>query len=154
MIKEAITNILNLSEANNTSDVILRQIGMGSIPLTPKMISRIFPKKKMYYFHALPPAYLSKLLRVKNSKKQISAFTKWDTHMIFKEGPIDMEYTNIIVAVLNGDYNLEFPADVWTTKDKQGKRWIDVQMTNDTYNDLLGDLLTKISKEIYQIHII
>ncbi len=148
MIKEAITNILNFTEANNTSDVILRQIGMGSIPLTPKMISRIFPKKKMYYFHALPPAYLAKLPMLIKSKKQISAFTKWDSNMIFSAGPTDMEYNNVIVAVLEGYYNLEFPADVWTTKDKQGKRWIDVQITTDLYHDDLGYILSKISKEI------
>lgn len=146
MIKEAI------KKTSRSSDKIDRMLGWN-IPLTPKMMKRIYPEnKEMYYFHTINIYDMEKLMKMQGTKKQISCFDNWDMdYQIFQAptGSISFEAT---VAVLKGEYSIKFPEDLWTMYDVDGTRWIDVDSIDKFVKDKnLKKTIKAMSDKIHQI---
>ncbi|MCK5536357.1 MAG: hypothetical protein KAI79_05985 [Bacteroidales bacterium] len=145
MIKEALNNI---NERKSTSHVLVWNLMDGDIPLTPKMMQRIFPNdNKKYYFHTLEFDDIHDLEKLQNTKKQISAFSNFTTSDIFR-GPFNGPQYRPVIAVLHGKYTMSFPEDIWSDRDRQGKRWISRNMAQNIQDVKLKEIVFKISDEI------
>lgn len=146
MIREAITNI---SEGKDRSWQIINMINEGHyIPLGAKMMERLNPTEKMYYFHTSHINDLSNVKRLEKSRKQISAFTEWSGFDIFR-GPDGNEHDEPIISVLYGNYSINFSWDLWTIRDNDGKRWINVrEFLSNNNPEEIKDIFIKITELI------
>ena len=93
------------------------------IPLSPSIMSRIWPKSiRSKAFHLTDYDGLGKLKRMQGKKRSISAFYNIDDYIISSGIKTEGGY----VVELVGDVLVASPDDVSSQPDKSGRRWITV----------------------------
>ena len=93
------------------------------IPLSPSIMSRIWPKSvRSKAFHLTDYDGLGKLKGMQKGKKSISAFYNIDDYMIGSGIKTEGGY----VVELEGDVLAASPDDISSQPDKSGRRWITV----------------------------
>jgi len=93
------------------------------IPLSPSIMSRIWPKSiRSKAFHLTDYDGLAKLKGLQKGKKSISAFYNMDDYIIGSGIKTEGGY----VVELEGDILAASPDDVSSQPDKSGRRWITV----------------------------
>ena len=91
------------------------------IPLSPSIMSRIWPKSiRSKAFHLTDYDGLGKLKRMQGKKRSISAFYNIDDYIISSGIKTEGGY----VVELVGDVLVASPDDVSSQPDKSGRRWI------------------------------
>ncbi len=91
------------------------------IPLSPSIMSRIWPKSvRSKAFHLTDYDGLGKLKGLQKGKKSISAFYNMDDYMIASGIKTEGGY----VVELEGDVLAASPDDISSQPDKSGRRWI------------------------------
>jgi len=93
------------------------------IPLSPSIMSRIWPKSiRSKAFHLTDFDGLGKLKGMQGGKRSISAFYNMDDYMIASGIKTEGGY----VVELEGDVLAASPDDISSQPDKSGRRWITV----------------------------
>jgi len=93
------------------------------IPLSPSIMSRIWPKSiRSKAFHLTDYDGLGKLKGLQKGKRSISAFYNMDDYMIASGIKTEGGY----VVELEGDVLAASPDDISSQPDKSGRRWITV----------------------------
>ena len=93
------------------------------IPLSPSIMSRIWPKSvRSKAFHLTDFDGLKKLKGMQKGKRSISAFYNMDDYMISSGIKTEGGY----VVELEGDVLAASPDDISSQPDKSGRRWITV----------------------------
>ena len=93
------------------------------IPLSPSIMSRIWPKSvRSKAFHLTDFDGLKKLKGMQKGKRSISAFYNMDDYMITSGIKTEGGY----VVELEGDVLAASPDDISSQPDKSGRRWITV----------------------------
>ena len=124
--KDYLTDIVQLSEykAYSIMDLInWDDEGRMMLPVTPKQFEAI-TDKGITAFHITAPKNVSKLKKLEGKKKTISALTglKDDYYLYNDEGI----YSGRGLVQLKGDAVVKFKDDIFSSVDKQGRRWISV----------------------------
>lgn len=125
--KEYIYNQIN----EKTHETIFQKMKSGDIPLTPKMLERIFPINKGHFFHVTDLTNKNRLEKIQKSKKQVSCFTDFYNYEIFG-GANGIEYEYPCTFILEGSYTFGSSEDVYTEPDDGGRRWIQYYEIMDT----------------------
>jgi len=137
---------LRLNEVG--SNRILYFIKNQYIPLTPKMLERIFVIHKEIYYHVTDINNTKKLEKLQGTKKQISCFNNWSSTAIFEYGADGINNSYPVTFTLKGSYTFGASSDIFTEQDPQGRRWISPLDITDNDN---GGLFSKISEDINKI---
>ena len=106
-----------------THETIFQKMRSGDIPLTPKMLERIFPINKGLFFHVTDLTNKKRLEKLQKTKKQVSCFTDFYNTEIFS-GPDGIDYDYPCTFILDGFYTFGSSEDVYTEPDDGGRRWI------------------------------
>ena len=117
------------------------------IPLSLPMWKRITDVKKMYGVHSTSIDGVEKLLRKQRTAAQVSttdtaseAGTRWLSTGVATEGGA--------VALLKGDAAFEADDDIYSFKDKQGRRWVESTYFEKSLPGL-GKHVKKLKNRIY-----
>jgi hypothetical protein len=105
-----------------TSEYIIDRIIKGDIPISINIFDKIDKTKTLTYFHTTSIENYDKLKNM-SKKKQLSVFTKWSNISIFS-GADEIDNKHAATFVLEGKYSFLSGKDIWTERDKQGRRWI------------------------------
>jgi len=114
----------SLNEKDDSSVVILEFIARKFVPISPKMMERIFGDEEGTYFHMLDLLNVPQLRKLQNKRKTVSCFDKWNNDDIFS-GADGIELEEPVCAVLSGKKAVHHNADIWTKFDSQGRRWVE-----------------------------
>ncbi len=134
--------------------------GQFMFPLSTDMLDRVFGKRdgilndligrsnKQRVFHVTSPRNMTRLKKIKGTKKSISAFTKMDYDQ-FKTG---ITGQGGILIDMNASVLISSVRDIYSMMDKQGRRWIAFKylnkMTGDWIEeyDIIDDVVSVIRK--------
>jgi len=95
----------------------------GRVPLAPKLWSRIQKINKVpICYHTTNLNGLKTIQKIQGQKKQISAFTVGDTTVA---GGVETD--GGILIELSGESTLTLDGDAWTSLDRSGTRWWDLE---------------------------
>lgn len=95
----------------------------GRVPLAPKLWSRIQKINKVHRcYHTTDLNGLKTIQKIQGQKKQISAFTVGDTTVA---GGVETD--GGILIELSGESTLTLDGDAWTSLDRSGTRWWDLE---------------------------
>jgi len=125
-----------LDEKNNSSDSIFKKMINWHIPLSPKMLERIFVVNKEEFFHVTDLTNRKKLEKLQGSRKTVSCFTDFNSEDIFT-GADGIDYKFPAVFTLRGSYTFGSSEDVYTEPDSGGRRWIEPQNIMDPKSEEL-----------------
>lgn len=107
------------SAQNNTEMKYL--ISKNAIPISSSMMDRLGYSYEEEAYHMTSAHYLDGLKNIQHSKKQISAFTQGSNELMkLPSNP------NVLVK-LEGTIVIDAASDMWTSIDKQGRRWINLE---------------------------
>lgn len=94
-------------------------ISLRAIPLSEPMMDRLGYSYEVNVYHLTNSRDLAGLVKIQNTKKQISTFSKGGAELARLPSQPD------ILVKLSGIAVIEGNSDIWTLVDKQGRRWID-----------------------------
>jgi len=126
---------------------IADKITKNEIPLTPKMINRVFSKKKFRAIHVSNWYHFKALHKIQNSKKSISVATNWVPRFIDSGVWGGSGFT----SVLEGELLVGNDDDIMSTPDKQGRRWISLDYLKRSGGKDLSKDSFKMTNEIEQM---
>jgi len=99
---------------------IAEMLSSSSIPITSKVSKLLgFEQKNIEVFHCTTNKHLSAMIKLQNSKKHISTFTKGLSNLLDK-----IIIKPDVMFVLKGNSVMEFEHDIFSTPDKYGRRWL------------------------------
>jgi len=130
-----------------THETIFQKMRSGDIPLTPKMLERIFPKNTGYFFHVTDLTNKKRLEKLQKTKKQVSCFTDFYNYEIFG-GADGIDYDYPCTFILEGNYTFGSSEDVYTEPDDGGRRWIQYYEIMDSES---SDIFKDVSDYIIEI---
>jgi hypothetical protein len=128
-----------------TSEYIIVRIIKGDIPISINIFDKINKISSTIYFHTTSIQNYNRLKNM-SKKKQLSVFTKWSDISIFS-GADEINNHYAATFILEGKYSFLSGKDMWTERDKQGRRWILVSDVSNNWSDK-NKLFENISKEI------
>jgi len=135
-----------IQEKNNSSYATIQMIQEGDIPLSGKTFERIFGKRNRKLLHVHSIHSIFNLKDLEGTKKTISAFHSWKNDSdIFISGADGLDIDNIAVCCFQGDVVVDANVDIYTAKDSQGRRWVELMNLDDP--DTL-QLFKKISNDV------
>jgi len=136
-----------LDEKNNSSTTIFEKMIKWNIPLSPKMLERIFVVNKEEFFHVTNLTNKERLEKLQGSRKTVSCFTDFNSKDIFT-GPDGINYKFPAVFTLKGSYTFGSSEDVYTEPDRGGRRWIEQENIMDPKSkDLFEEISLNIMNE-------
>jgi len=119
----------------------------GRLPLAPKLWSRINKLSKIdLAYHITDLKGLNTIIKIQNRKKQISTFTKGDSTVAR-----GVETGGGILIELSGESTLNIDGDAWTSLDRNGLRWWDLEEMSNRKLPKLDNLRKKLMDIVIEI---
>lgn len=148
-LKKFIEDLNNTNEKNSSSLRIIDYIFTGGIPISPSSFERIFGHLYGRYLHATEVSNFKSLMNLQGTRKTISCFNKWENNKIFKYGATGIDLVYPCTFLLEGNYAIDAGADIYTSYDSAGRRWILPGEFPEQKGNIFK-LIDKISKTIIQ----
>lgn len=126
------------------------------LPVHPTLWKRVFnnqvDRDTVYHVFAARNAGVTKgierLMKLQGKKKSISAFTEMDAQQL--RGGINVG--GGIVAEMQADILIEYPEDIFSQPDSNGRRWIGLQHLDDKTYDQISDAVSDLRIELLKKH--
>lgn len=120
-------------------------IGLRAIPLTTGMMDRLgYSVDNRSVYHLTNIKHLEELVKIQNTKKQISTFSKGGAELARLPSQ-----PNILVRLL-GTEIISGSSDIWTLPDTNGRRWID--QTDRVENNKLTFMINGMIQKIFSLY--
>jgi hypothetical protein len=121
-----------------------------NLPISSTIYKRVFDGRpdRDTVFHVMAVDAIDDLAKLQGKSKSISAFTEM-TYNVMRNG---VNAGGGVIAEMEADILIEFPNDVMSRPDSNGRRWIPISnLTTPTYEKLRRDI-SKLMKELMSKH--
>lgn len=126
------------------------------LPVHPTLWKRVFnnqvDRDTVYHVFAARSGGVNRgierLMKLQGKKKSISAFTEMDPQQL--RGGVNVG--GGIVAEMQADILIEYPEDIFSQPDRNGRRWIGLQHVDDTTYDQISAAVSDLRIELLKKH--
>jgi hypothetical protein len=109
-----------LNEGPSSYKKISKQMGLGMLPITDKIIQSLGFGERKIVFHATNLKHLKDLKKTGRTKKPISTFTRGLETLLYGGMAVNPD----VIARLEGTAVMEYEGDAYSQPDHQGRRWV------------------------------
>jgi len=172
LITEKVTE-LKTSRVRDTRDLMFSPFESRNgrevhwLPITPKMMQRLLKRERTTAIHITDLMSVKKLKKLENTAKSISTSTRHDDASIihtvidtYAAGNVSTRGDGNVAAVVvvEGQPLIDVNEDIWTSVDKQGRRWtktedllIQDQQLKRTVDEELRDMKSALVKKFQKL---